>query len=217
MVRPRFLSFGSIQLTIRYLGRVSNESLELVQRLANGDQRALEPLLQKHLPGLRAWVRMQAGGSMRAVESHSDLCQSVCREVLEKVDRFRYEGEGAFRHWLYTTATRKIRNKQKFWLAQKRDAMRAVPLDSSKSNYDPALLDCYASMCSPSQEAMGAEMAIRIEKAFAALSEEHREVILLSRVLQMTQAEIAARMDRKEGAIRALLFRALANLADRMG
>ena len=40
---------------------------------------------------------------LRAMESTSDIVQSVCREILQHKDRFQYPGEDGFRRWLYTT------------------------------------------------------------------------------------------------------------------
>ena len=196
---------------------MSDESLELMRRLAGGDLAAVEPLLERYLPGLRVWVRSQSGPELNALESHSDLCQSVCREVLEKADRFRHEGEGAFRHWLFTTAARKIKNKQRYWLAQRRDAGRNKPLmETTASGAEAELIDCYASMCTPSEDASVREELERIEAAMSELNDEHREVILLSKMCGLSHAEIAERMKRSEGAVRALLFRALASLASKM-
>ena len=203
--------------SIGYLSRVSDESLELMQRLVAGDMAAVEPLLKRYLPGLRAWVRSQSGPELNALESHSDLCQTVCREVLEKADRFRHEGEGAFRHWLYTTASRKIRNKQRYWLAQRRDVGRNKPLaEASPSGDEVELIDCYASICTPSEDASIKEELQRIEAALSEISEEHREVIRLSKMCGLSHAEVAERMNRSEGAVRGLLFRALASLASKM-
>ena len=85
----------------------------------SGDRRAVQQLLERHLPSLRAYVRLRAGAVIPRHESGSDLVQSVCRDVLENLDRFRYPGEAAFRAWLYATALRKI----------------ADHLDSTDSNY----------------------------------------------------------------------------------
>lgn len=54
----------------------------------------IERLLQEHLPGLRAFVRLQATPEIRAQESVSDIVQSVCREVLTHADRFQHPGDG---------------------------------------------------------------------------------------------------------------------------
>jgi len=198
---------------------MADESRELIRRLAAGDRDALEALIERHLPGLRAFVRLHAGAELRARESTSDLCQSACREVLAHADRFRYAGEDAFRHWLYTTAMRKIRNRQRYWLAARRDAQRDVPLvaPSSPDRSAAALLECYASICTPSKDAIAREAIERIETAFEELTSEQREVVLLARVVGLSHREIAARTGRSEGAVRTFLFRALARLADAMG
>ncbi len=191
----------------------SPETRELVQKLAAGDERALEPLLLRHLPALRAYVRLNAGGRLRALESQSDLCQSVCREVLANVGRFQHDGEGAFRHWLFTTALRKIKTRQKYWLQDKRDTDRRANAGASEEH----LFECYASICTPSQDAMAREELGRIEAAFEKLSGDHREVILLTRIVGLSHEEVAQRMGRTAGATRVLLFRALAQLSSALG
>ena len=84
----------------------------------------VDELLERHLPGLRAFVRLKAGALVRFRESESDIVQSTCREVLERLDEFRHGGEAGFRHWLYTTALRKILDKHEHYTAQKRDVRR---------------------------------------------------------------------------------------------
>jgi RNA polymerase sigma-70 factor, ECF subfamily len=180
------------------------EESELVARAAQGDLAAVEVLLQRHLAALRAYVRLRSGPSLRAKEATCDIVQSVCRDVLGNLERFQYPGESAFRAWLFLTAQRKIADKAEYWGAQKRDVGREVPLD-----------DVYRTLGSPSAEAMGREALERIESAFDELPEDHREVILLSRVVGLPRDEVAARLGRSEAGVRNLLSRALADLAER--
>lgn len=184
-------------------------------RASRGDARALDELLASHLPGLRAFVRLRSGPLLRAKESASDLVQSVCLEVLQHLDRFRYRGEAGFRHWLYTTALREVLNRQKYYRAEKRDAAREVgpPPDSAGSG-DATLLAQYRSICTPSREAMLREQIQIVERAFDELSEDHREVILLAHLVGLSRKEIALELGRSEGAVRNLLSRALSHLAE---
>jgi RNA polymerase sigma-70 factor, ECF subfamily len=195
----------------------------LVTAAAGGDTTAVQQLLQRHLPGLRAYVRLRAGATLRKHESSSDLVQSVCRDVLENMGRFRYPGEAAFRAWLYATALRKIADRAEYWRAAKRDPGREVRIEghaapTAPSTHDDArLLDVYrASFFSPSQAAMGREALARIEQAFEKLPEDYREVIVLSRVVGLSRAEIAERMGRTEASVRNLVSRALAELAEHL-
>jgi RNA polymerase sigma-70 factor (ECF subfamily) len=184
---------------------VSDESRELVARVTQGDRPALEELLQRHLPGLRAFIRLRAGTVVRRFESESDLAQSVCREVLEHVDRFRYGDENGFRNWLYTTALRKIVDRHEYWGAARRDARRVEG--------DAALAEVYRSFSSPSGHAMKREEIEAVERAFDRLDDAQREVISLAHVVGLSRAEIAAQLGKSEGAVRTMLSRALADLA----
>jgi len=198
------------------------DDAELVQAAATGDASAVERLLERHLPGLRAYVRLRTGAVLRHHESSSDLVQSVCRDVLENMDRFRYPGEAAFRAWLYATALRKIADRAEYWKAAKRDPGREVPLDPRRASSAPTagddarLLDVYRASFSPSQAAMGREALVRIEAAFEKLPDDYREVIVLSRVVGLSRAEIAERMGRTEASVRNLVSRALAELAEHL-
>ena len=123
----------------------SRDSRELFQAASGGDPAAVEELLVRHLPGLRAFVRLRAGPQVRAREAESDLVQSTCREVLAHRAEFRYGGEAGFRHWLYTTALRKIVDRHQHHTAQKRDARRERPAEDEAD-----FLDAYRRFASPS-------------------------------------------------------------------
>jgi RNA polymerase sigma-70 factor (ECF subfamily) len=186
-----------------------HDSLALVQRLSEGDRSALDPLLDRHLPDLHAFVRLRMGRFLRDREGSLDLAQSVCREVLEHAGRFRHPNEAAFRRWLFLEAVRKIRQRHAYHLAQKRDPYREVPREAGES----MLLARYRTLCTPSRTAAAREELQRVEAAFERLSDDHRQVLLLARVAGLPHAEVARAMERSEGAVRTLLFRASARLA----
>ncbi len=187
---------------------------KLVQAATQGDPIAIDELLDRYLPGLRAFIRLRTGRLLRAKESASDLAQSVCREVLQHMDRFQYGGESGFKNWLYTTALRKIANRQAFYQAQRRDARREIQKPLGEEQRQSQLLAAYATICTPSQHAMAHEELARIEGAFEKLPEDYRDVICYSRILGLSHPEIAEAMERSEGAVRTLLSRALTRLAE---
>jgi len=188
------------------------ESTErLVERACAGDRVALEALVERNLPGLRAFVRLRAGAEMRAREGESDIVQSTCREILEHADGFVYPGEAGFRKWLYTTALRKVLNKTEFHRAAKRDVRREQKPADTRG--DEALLGCYKTIATPSQAAVAREELERIEAAVEQLPEDYREVLVLSRIVGFSRSEVAEQMNRSESAVSNLLHRALAQLA----
>lgn len=173
----------------------------------------LTAALERLRPRLMAFVRLHSDPALRAKESCSDLVQSVYREVLENADRIEYQGDEAFRCWLFTWALNKIRDRQRHWLAQRRDARREVA-NSATNEHD--LLACYQTLCTPSREAMLHEQIERIEAAFDRLPPQYREVITLSRIAGLSHAEIAARTDSTPGAVRTQLNRALVRLTSEL-
>ncbi len=183
---------------------------DLVGAATHGDAAAIDALLERHLPGLLAYVRLHAGSLIRDRESCSDLAQSVCREVLENAGRLDYRGEAPFRKWLFSKAMSKIIDRQRYWHAQKRSPAREQRYDAQS---DGAMREVLASFSTASKIAIAEEDLARVERVFAELPEDYRRVITLARIIGCSHAEVAAEMGRNEGAVRMLLNRALVRLA----
>lgn len=178
------------------------------------DEKAFEDLLLEELPALRAFVRLRFGNRLREIESSSDVIQSVCRELWRDRREFEFRGRDAFRRWLFLAAARKLADRGRRALREPRAGGSVEPRDASG---DPALLDCCRTILSPSAIASRDEEAIRAEAAFERLPDDHREAILLCRVLGLSQAEAAEQMGRTEEAVRKLVSRGLAKLSLSMG
>jgi RNA polymerase sigma factor (sigma-70 family) len=136
-----------------------------------------------------------------------DVVQSVCRELLAARDSFEFRGEDRFRAWLFTSALRKILEKQRFHRLGKRDLLRELP--PATGDELPGALN----LLTPSLDAIGRETAQKLEAALDALRPEHREVITLARIVQLPHRVIAEVMERSEEAVRQLLARAVLRLA----
>ncbi|MBL9076373.1 MAG: sigma-70 family RNA polymerase sigma factor [Planctomycetes bacterium] len=173
----------------------------LYDRATEGDAVALDQLLQRYLPQLHAFVHARLGAELRARESSLDVVQSVCRELLSARSQFDFRGEERFRGWLFTAALNKVRERHRRLHAQKRDGGREADLDASFA--------AVVSLLTPSQDAIGNETAAALRAALAALSEEHREVITLARLVKLPHKVIAEVMSRSEEATRQLLARAM--------
>ncbi len=193
-------------------------SSELVQKASRGDPVAIGALLEEHLPRLQAFVRLRMGAELRAHEGSEDLVQSVCRELLAHLDRYRYQGASEFRRWLYTTALRKLSNRVRHLRAQRRAGSRVEPIEDPQGStgVDP-LAALVESLSTPSRQAELREEIERLERAFEALPQAYREVITLSRLVGLSHQEVARELGKSEGATRALLFRALAALSKTLG
>lgn len=190
-----------------------NESHDdLVQAAGVGDVEAIRALLAHHVPGLRGYLRRNAGPLAAGRESVGDLVQSICREVLEHVadGRLEYRGERAFKEWLYRAALIKVLNRQRFWKAEKREAGKQRPLvDDADRGVTPPV----ASDPSPSQGAADRERLVVLESAFHQLDTEQQAIIFLAYVEELSHKEIAERLGIGESHSRSKLSRAIARLA----
>jgi RNA polymerase sigma-70 factor (ECF subfamily) len=172
----------------------------------------LAAALERNLPALLAYIRLHAGPLVLAKESTADVAQSVCREVLEEMSGFEYRGEIPFRKWLCQVALNKIRERGRSLRAARRDVAREVPAPTGVD-----LGSLQPGFTTPSRIAIREEDMLAMERAFAQLPEDYRKVIVAARILGQSGAEIAAEMDRTEGAVRVLLHRALFRLGALMG
>lgn len=176
------------------------------------NEAAIRSALERNLPGLLAFIRLHAGPLVMQKEWSSDLAGSVCREVLEDLPAFEYRGEVPFRKWLCQVALNKIRARGRSLRAARRDVGREVPIHGE---LEPDALR--PGFTTPSRIAIREEDMVALERAFADLPEDYRKVVIASRILGQSAAEIGAEMDRSEGAVRVLLHRALFRLGALMG
>jgi RNA polymerase sigma-70 factor, ECF subfamily len=187
-------------------------SSELLASVHDGESHAIQSLLERHLPTLRAFVRLRTNEQMRARESVSDLVQSICREVLERPDQVEFRGEAAFKNWLFGKVLNKIRDRRRFAHAEMRDVRREQPLAMQREDRE-SLVTAYSSICAPPEAAIKAELWQNVEEAFDQLTEEQREVLTLSKLVGLSLKEIAERLGKTHDNVRQTSHRALVRLS----
>lgn len=193
---------------------MSADDSELQRRAAAGEAQARQTLLEKHLAGLRAYVRLRLGDALRRLESSGDIVQEVCVDVLAEPHTFEQRGDAAFRCWLYLRAEAKIIDRARYWGREKRARERQVPLEPPQgSELEAQVLDGCRSLFTPSRHATAREELARLEAAFLDLPPAQREAILLSRIVGLSAEEIATRQGRSREAVWQLISRGLARLS----
>lgn len=175
----------------------------LRQAIDGGDQ-ALNQLYERCAPRLLAYIRLRLGRNLRARLESRDILQAALLRSFEHLGDFRGSDTRSLGAWLARIADREIADRADFHGRQRRDAGREVPVED-----EPALAARARSVLS---QVILSEEARALEEAIDALSDAHREVILLRKFEEMSFAEIALRMDRSEDACRMLLARAMAAL-----
>lgn len=171
-------------------------------------RRSLGQRLLESLPGLTRFVRRRMGPELAARESASDIVQSTCRELLRGAASYEERGEASFQAWIRSAAEHKLRNRARHWRAARRaqgEGALDAPLGEAQT---PA-----SRSRTPSQETLLREEASRLQRAFAALPEEYRLVLVRFQIEGQSQSEIARELGRSSEAVRKLVARAMARLA----
>lgn len=182
---------------------------ELMERYVDGDPSAFSRLHGRLRPRLRGLVRKL----VQEEAAVDDLVQLTLLKAHLARDRFALQGgdpDGAVQAWYFAIG----RNVAMDWLreryrGQQRWADAGPPGDAMAELPDPAL----------DPEALGelreqeAELVARVREAIARLPPGQREVVELHKLRGLGMAEIAERLQIREGAVRVRAHRAYKLLA----
>jgi RNA polymerase sigma-70 factor (ECF subfamily) len=189
----------------------SAETCALLERVAQGDGRALGRLLERHRPGLRDFVEARLDPRLRARLDPSDVVQEAQWEVARRIDDFLRRRPMPFHLWVRKTAFQRLLNlRRDNRLRARRSVDREVawPERSSLLLARPLL----AAGPSPSQQLAAREFADRVARAVAELPEADREVLLMRHAEQLPYEEIACLLEVEPAAARKRYGRALIRL-----
>ncbi len=166
---------------------------ELIRRIGRGDEAAFRALVDRHaryLYGIAA--------SLTNVTDAEDVVQETFAAVLTA----RFRGESAVRTWLVQILVRQAAMHRR----KRRRPMASLDAGAGSGAEEPAR------SASP---IAGAEAKLDLAAMLETLSPEHRQVIVLREVEQMSYDEIARSLGVPRGTVESRLHRARAELRER--
>ena len=185
------------------------ESTTLLREARLGSREALGELYARYGTRLLAFIRMRMGRDLRQRVESRDILQATLLKSFQRLAQFE-GGDGAtLMGWLVRIAENEIRDQADYQHRQRRDVAAGVPIDAGG-------IDLPARVRSALSEAVVSEEAERLGAALEALDPDHREVIALRKLEELSFKEVAARMGRSEDACRMLLARAMVALTLRL-
>lgn len=186
---------------------------EGIRLLRSGDPAAFDSLFERNAEALLARIRRLLPAAVRRKVSVSDVLQETRITAYEKRAAFEEGGEAGFRGWLLRIAELKAREAFRHHAGTaKRAAGREI-----QANESTAFADLRAPGPSPSEVAMESERRQSVERALAALPEDYRTILVLTRFEGLSLADAATRMGRSREAAKKLHGRAMARFAREMG
>lgn len=185
------------------------ESTVLLRAARQGSREALAELYARCGTRLLAFIRMRMGRSLRAQLESRDILQNTLLKSFQRIEQFEGDGGATLMGWLMRIAENEIRDQVDYHHRQRRDVDAAVPIDAGG-------IDVPARAASAISAAVAHEEAERLGAALEALDPDHREVIVLRKLEELSFRDVAARMGRSEDACRMLLARAMVALTLRL-
>lgn len=182
-------------------GRGRQAEAGLVDRCRGGDGRAFARLVALH----EGMVYNLAARLLGDGEEARDLSQDVFLQVYRTLGRFR--GASSLKTWIYRIVVNQCRNRQRWWRRRRRDKACAL---HELGSHDAARLVApeNAEGGSPFEAVRRRERAREVQAALLRLTFEHRAVLLLKEVEEMSCEEIAGALGLAEGTVKSRLARA---------
>jgi RNA polymerase sigma-70 factor, ECF subfamily len=173
------------------------EIVALVGRAKDGDAQAFADLYDRYVDQTFAYVYRRVGHRQLA----EDLVGDVFLRAYRRLPSFEWQGVdlGA---WIMTIARNRVHDhfrSARFRLERPTAEVRDDPTPSGPDD--------------PERVAVGREMTRALGQALERLADDHREVVELRFIHDLSVADTAAILDRSVGATKALQYRALRALA----
>lgn len=192
------------------------DTKELLDRAKNGDDQAVERLLEQHREPLRRVVGMRLDPALARRVDASDIVQDVMLEASRRLRDYLNDPAMPFHLWLRHLAKDRLIDAHRFH----RKAQRRS-LDREQANRPPGWADAssveliaqlIAQEKTPASAAVHEELGRRLNEAIAGLDETDREVILMRHHEQLTNQDVAAALNLTEAAASMRYLRALRRL-----
>ena len=174
----------------------------LLRRAQEGDPAALDALMARYRPRLERWASGRLPRYARSLFDTGDLVQETLLRAIEGIDQIEVRGPGFFQAYVRQAVLNRIRDQVRW--ARRRPG-EGVP--DRLEDRTP----------SPLENAIGADVVERYERALEELTDEDRQLLHLRIELDYSYEEIAVITERaSRDAARMAVQRALRRLADAM-
>jgi RNA polymerase sigma-70 factor (ECF subfamily) len=173
----------------------------LLTRLRERDEDAFNEIVRDYQNKVYNLVLRMIGNRAEA----EDLAQEVFVTVFKHVDQFR--GDAKFSTWLFRIAANHCKNRIKY-LSRRHSTQNGLDDVPEHHLGDAGHAPVQSHVDAPDAILEGREMERLMQMAIAALDEEHRLLVLLRDVEELSYQEIAEIAALNEGTVKSRLHRA---------
>jgi RNA polymerase sigma-70 factor (ECF subfamily) len=189
----------------------------LIEQVRAHDEQALAKFIDLRRPQLLAFIERRLGAALRRKIEPDDVLQETSAEAIRGLKGAELADRDVF-GWLCQMAERRIIDAHRRFASQKRDSGREVPIHSPVDSDHGGIIDLLvASMTTASKAFSRDQKQIRMMAALESLPSEHREALRMRYLEGLPSKDIAARLNKSDGAVRVMLTRSLAKLQELLG
>ena len=175
---------------------MNTDDAELAARARDGDSKAFTELVSRHQDRVFRFVFRMTGSREEAM----DIAQETFMKAWQAMPRWRAEAQ--FGTWLLQIARNGALD-----VLRRSSVVGFEPLDDELPIADPSP--------TPEERVQAWRLVESVDAALRALPIEHREVLLLREVENLSYGEIAATLGLAEGTVKSRIARARAALLER--
>jgi RNA polymerase sigma-70 factor (ECF subfamily) len=178
-----------------------DEERHMLELIKAGDAAGFDLLVERFAPRLYRYALRMCGD----VSEAQDALQETFLAAQEKIGQFR--GEGRLRNWLYRITGNACLQRHRTNRGRRVTELR---LDDIMAHEDRIEEEPTAWQLDPSEQALSAEMAQRLELAIAQVPDTNRQVLVLRDIEGLSTRETAEALDITEETVKVRLHRARA-------
>ena len=180
----------------------------LLRRLRDRDERAFRELIENHRDRVFNITYRMLGNRAEA----EDVAQEVFITVFKTIETFREESK--FSTWLYRVTVNHCKNRIKY-LARRHERDRDE-LDETSQQQNGAVSGAPVRAAQPDRALASAQMEKHLQEAIANLDDDHRVVVVLRDVEDLSIEEICEITGLPDGTVKSRLHRARLVLRKKM-
>jgi len=182
----------------------------LIRRLQQRDEKAFEEIVRMYQHKVFNLVYRMIGNQ----EEAEDIAQEVFVTVFKAIDSFR--GEAKFSTWLYRIAANHCKNRMKYLGRRSYKATGELNEVTEKEAQEAQPSSMRPHVDGPDAVLEGLELERTVQQGIKALDEEHRVLIILRDVEDLSYEEISSITGLELGTVKSRLHRARLQLKEHM-
>lgn len=187
----------------------------LLDRLVQGDERALGELFEEYRPRLRRMIELRLDPRMSGRIDVDDVLQEAFVDASKRVEHYTTDTSRSFYIWLRLIVEQTLADLHRRHLgAQMRSVAREVKFSQPQNHSSSLALTSrfVAHLTSPSQVAIRDEVSRQLRTALDEMSAMDREVLALRHFEELSNSEVAETLNISQKAASIRYIRAIARL-----